>query len=50
MKKKEGGYALDWAGQDLGVGARMHSRHVEDFRFIVVKETYAAFVFDGTGW
>ena len=46
-KKKEGIYALDWAGRELGVGVRSH---VEDFRFLVVKETYAAFVFDGTGW
>ena len=31
---------------ELGVGVRSH---VEDFQFLVVKETYAAFVFDGTG-
>ena len=46
-KRKEGVYALDWAGRELGVGV---CSHVEDFRFLVVKETYAAFVFDGTGW
>ena len=44
VKKKEGVYALDGAGRELGVGVR------KDCRFLVVKETYAAFVFDGTGW
>ena len=47
MKKKEGGYALDWAGHELGVGGRMRtmpSRHVEDFRFCVVKETHSCLI------
>jgi hypothetical protein len=42
--KEEGVYVLDGTGRELGVGVR------KDFRFLVVKETYAAFVFDGTGW
>ena len=46
VKKKEV-YALDGAGRELGVGVR---GQVEGFRFLVVKETYVAFVFDGTGW
>ena len=29
----------------MGVGS-----HVTNSRFLVLKETYAAFVFDGTGW
>ena len=43
MKKKEGAYALNGAGRELGVGVRSQ---VEDLRFLVVKETYmyAAFV------
>ena len=50
IKKEEGEYALNWAGRELGVGASMQSRHVKSFGFLVVRETYAAFVFDGTGW
>ena len=46
-KKKEEVYALDSAGREVGVWVRSR---VDDFRFLVVKETYAAFVFDGTGW
>ena len=44
--KEEGVYALDGAGRESFVGVRIQ---VEDFRFFVVKETYAAFVFEGTG-
>ena len=40
-------YVLDGAGRELGVGVRSH---VGKSRFLVLKETYAAFVFDGTGW
>jgi len=47
VKKKEGVYVLDGAGRELGVGVRSH---VGKSRFLVLKETYAAFVFDGTGW
>ena len=47
VDKQEGVYALDGTGREVGVGVR---GEVKDFRFIVVKETHAAFVFDGTGW
>jgi len=47
VKKKEGVYVLDGVGRELGAGV---GRHVRNSRFLVLKETYAAFVFDGTGW
>ena len=54
MKKKAGEHALVWAGQELGVGASGHVEDCGDLEFLVVKEKlkekYAAFVFDETGW
>ena len=47
VDKPTGVYVLDGAGRELGVGVRSH---VENSRFLVLKETYAAFVLDGTGW